>query len=1414
MDSEAKRLRQEMKLQQEQMKHTGSDTEKLEAKMNSLQQIYDVQQRKTRETADAIERAKQLWGENSQEVARLEAQLQRHQIAEQQAANAITETQQALQRAQQAQENQQQSLRQLNSLLQVTGNSLGDFSNLLGTELTQAIRNGTASASRLDRAFRQISSATQSAGVDLEQVRQAIAQLGNGANIESVRNALNQLSQTTSTAEDEVKRLQQALKLQQEEMKHSATEAQKLEANTTGLFGVYGALQQATRETEQALSQARATYGENSSEAKKLEAQLMRNQIAEQQMANSVKEARQAQEQHAASLTQMNRLFDATGTSVEHFANELGTDLVNAIREGRASASQLDDAFNRVSRSALGANTDLQQIQQTLRTLDNGASVAEVRQELERLQQEANQAQNSVQDLGGELDALGGILAGAGLAGAVAKALDEDDLKTKIDVTFDVPDSSKDNIRQTVGEIKKFAVDEESALEGLRRQFALNKDASVEMNAEIVKGAAAISYAYGDIDFTELIQETNEIGKELKISDREALNLVNSLLKIGFPPEQLDIISEYGNQLRRAGYEANEIKGIMAAAVNTGTWNIDNLLDGLKEGRIKATEMGQGLSESFKDNIRKVVDGSKKASDEQISAMQTSFAKQEDALSKSLSKRYDVISKSYDKQKEALAKSLEEQYEAAEKSYENREEALEKSLEAEYGAQVESYEKSLEQLEDSLEEEVKAFEKASDAKIELIDKEYTERLKLIDEDKYRQIKAIEDQVKSINAISDAEDKARKAREDSEKRAELQQKIRTAKTTKERQEATKALQDFEERLRVERVKEERNVRIDALKDEKDTINETYDKKKEALKEETDERKEQAKDAIEAEKDALKERQEAEKEAFVESNQKRLKLLKESQTQEINNLREVNAEKLSSLQEEHQRRQEMLNDSLSNELAAVQESHQAQLESYRAMNQQKLELAKNPPDSTQFKAIESQLEAWGDAIAQGGEKGSQAFEDMVRWLDSIENDTLKNAIGVEMFGTMWEDQGENIIDSVLGADDALKELEKTQKNVNDLTNDVDEGSGLVQLKGAAEKLIEALDPLFTILSDIVGAIAQWASKNPGWAAAIVAVGSAIGILIGAFAALGPALLGIVALFGGGGAAGATGGLVGLFSRIGPIIAGLASKILPALRLAFGALGGPIGMVITLLITAVGLIIKHWDKIGPFFSTLWDKIVGIFKKTINAISDFIKKWGPTVLNILKLGPIGLLVNFFKENWDKIWSTTKTIFGKIKDAIMGPIEKARDGVKSAIDKIKSFFDFEFKWPELKIPKLKVKKGSLNPLNWFTEGFPEIDIEWFAKGGIMTGPTMFGGSGNTAFVGGEAGAEAIIPLNERILGAIGNAIYAASNQDGTNVQPIVHNYEKMLDGAVFHVREEADIKKIARELGDYTRVKQRGGRP
>ncbi|PEB91083.1 hypothetical protein CON81_21665 [Bacillus toyonensis] len=280
------------------------------------------------------------------------------------------------------------------------------------------------------------------------------------------------------------------------------------------------------------------------------------------------------QENVASSTRQLETLFRATGKNVDDFAGALGNRLVNAIKSGTATSRQLEQAIGIIGREALGTEADIEKLQRALRSVDAGNSIQQVRNELRDLQQEAQRTEREFQELDiGLENVLGAMVAGGGIAGTIEKALDMSKLKTKIDISFEVPDSSKKSVEEAIRSVTTYGVDAEASLEGVRRQWALNKNVSDEANASIVKGAATIAQSYSGLDFTELIQEVNEIGNEFGISQEGALGMTNALLGIGFPSEQLDIIAEYGGQLIRAGYSAEEVQAIMAAGVETGTWN-------------------------------------------------------------------------------------------------------------------------------------------------------------------------------------------------------------------------------------------------------------------------------------------------------------------------------------------------------------------------------------------------------------------------------------------------------------------------------------------------------------------------------------------------------------------------------------------------------------------------------------------------------------------------------------------------------------------------------------------------------------------------------------------------------------------------------------------------------------------------
>lgn len=126
---------------------------------------------------------------------------------------------------------------------------------------------------------------------------------------------------------------------------------------------------------------------------------------------------------------------------------------------------------------------------------------------------------------------------------------------------------------------------------------------------------------------------------------------------------------------------------------------------------------------------------------------------------------------------------------------------------------------------------------------------------------------------------------------------------------------------------------------------------------------------------------------------------------------------------------------------------------------------------------------------------------------------------------------------------------------------------------------------------------------------------------------------------------------------------------------------------------------------------------------------------------------GKLSAIQNSFTNKLNAAKSTVTGILDSIKSAFSEKLEAAKNVVSGAIEKIKGFFNFSWSLPNLKLPHFSISgKFSLNP-----PSVPSFGIDWYKDGGIMTNPTAFGFNPNTGntMVGGEAGAEAIVPLTQ-----------------------------------------------------------------
>ena len=212
--------------------------------------------------------------------------------------------------------------------------------------------------------------------------------------------------------------------------------------------------------------------------------------------------------------------------------------------------------------------------------------------------------------------------------------------------------------------------------------------------------------------------------------------------------------------------------------------------------------------------------------------------------------------------------------------------------------------------------------------------------------------------------------------------------------------------------------------------------------------------------------------------------------------------------------------------------------------------------------------------------------------------------------------------------------------------------------------------------------------------------------------------------------------------------------------------------------------------WETIKGVFSTVWNAIQNVVQTIFTAIQSYISNTinaiSSTISNVWN-GISSTISNVLNG----ISNTVSNVWTGIKNSIGNAINGAKDLVSSAISAIKNLFNFNIRWPHIPLPHFSVS-GSANPLDWLKGQIPRIGIEWYAKGGIMTKPTIFGANGNNLMVGGEAGNEAVLPLNDKTLGAIGRGIAQTMGDTATNINITI-------TGNI--VREEADITRIADQV-------------
>lgn len=292
---------------------------------------------------------------------------------------------------------------------------------------------------------------------------------------------------------------------------------------------------------------------------------------------------------------------------------------------------------------------------------------------------------------------------------------------------------------------------------------------------------------------------------------------------------------------------------------------------------------------------------------------------------------------------------------------------------------------------------------------------------------------------------------------------------------------------------------------------------------------------------------------------------------------------------------------------------------------------------------FETIGLNADEMAAKFSAGGESAKEAFQETIAALASMEDPLAQNTAGVDLFGTMWEDLGPEVVTQLANIESGAYDTADAMGSIKKVKYD-DLGSMFSALMRSVEMLLIPLgESLIPVLTEIIEAV--------------------LPILIELFNSLLPPLMEIVSAL--------LPPLISLVNALLPIFQSLISLLNPLIEI-FTSLLGPIVNVInsgiTPLINVIGQLIN--GAIGPLQSA-----ISVMADVVGGILDGFLTDATAVFNNLQQifqGIIDFIGGVFTGDWSRVWEGVKSIFSGICDAIgnifKAPINFIIDGINGFI--------------------------------------------------------------------------------------------------------------------------------------------------
>lgn len=407
---------------------------------------------------------------------------------------------------------------------------------------------------------------------------------------------------------------------------------------------------------------------------------------------------------------------------------------------------------------------------------------------------------------------------------------------------------------------------------------------------------------------------------------------------------------------------------------------------------------------------------------------------------------------------------------------------------------------------------------------------------------------------------------------------------------------------------------------------------------------------------------------------------------------------------------------------------------------------------------------------------------------RTIDAMEKQELKEAFGTDEAVAMIDLLYNNVDVLKGGIDDLSVSMKKgvsVTKEMAAAINSTPEQKFKViqqQIHNNVEELGNALLP---IANDVLTKVGELVTK---WSAWITENRATVETIVRMAAVLGPLLI----ILGS-----AIGIIIGVSNAIIKVKTAftIAQGAMAIMKAKWAALNitfaiSPIGLIIIGIIALVAAFAILWNKseaFRNFWKRLFSGIVNVARNALNAVKNFfgsimgaasatvkeklnniknaykangggikgiaaaslaavkgLYTAGFTFIDKLTGGKLTAIKDKFFQGMNAAGNAVKGALDGIKNWFSEKLTAVADFVKGIIDRIRSFFSLEIPTPKIKLPHFSISgEFSIAP-----PSVPSLSIDWYAKGGVMTKPTIFGASGGKLLGGGEAGDEAILPLS------------------------------------------------------------------